>query len=169
MRRLSVAGVGLAALLSLSWAPSWVQAEQYTAELTGEEEVPPVDTSASGSANIVFVDGHSRWFLLTVRRVRGLTGPATGAHIHLGPVGVNGPVVVDYSTGVLLDTGFLAINLHTDEDLAGPLEGMTLQDLKDVIDEGNGYINVHTELNPGGEIRGQIVRPATIAQDRGRR
>ena len=41
-------------------------------------------------------------------------------------------------------------------DLVGPLEGMTLEDLLEAMDSGETYVNVHTDLNPGGEIRGQI-------------
>ena len=45
----------------------------------------------------------------------------------------------------------------TAENLTGPLQGMQVSDLIDAFNEGNTYANIHTEKNPNGEIRGQII------------
>lgn len=56
----------------------------------------------------------------------------------------------------------------TAEDLTGPLAGMTLNDLVRAIEEGQVYVNVHTDDGiappdtgpgdfPGGEVRGQVM------------
>jgi hypothetical protein len=114
--------------------------------LTGDEEVPAVTTSGMGTAWIL-ADPQA----LTVRwhvEYEGLTGPATGAHFH-GPAeaGANADVVLDLTGG----------------DAAGgldsPIEGeATLtQEQFDQLIGGMWYINVHTEANPGGEIRGQVL------------
>jgi len=42
-------------------------------------------------------------------------------------------------------------------NLTGPLQGMQVSDLLDAFNEGNTYTNIHTEKNPNGEIRGQII------------
>lgn len=162
MRQLSVRCVGLAVFMSCSLvSASASAAATYSATLTGDQEVPPVDTDASGQARLLFLSGFGEDRLLTVRTYQGLSGPSTGAHIHVGPVGVDGPIVLDFANGSLIDLGFLAINLNTAADLEGLLEGQTLDDLRGVMDEGNAYVNLHTEENPGGEIRGQIEPPQT--------
>jgi hypothetical protein len=85
------------------------------------------------------------------------------AHIHIGPAGVNGPVVVWlYPEGPppqLIEgrfDGILAEGVITEADLVGMLAGMTMDDLVAEMLAGNTYVNVHTTQFPGGEIRGQI-------------
>jgi len=156
MRRFSVWCGGLALLAVLSLAPNLVAAETYSAVLTGDQEVPPVDTDAFGRAFFVFFSLRGEDQLLTMRMYRGLSGEPTGVHIHLAPEGLDGPIVLDFANGVLFSVGYLTINLNTAEDLEGLLEGQTLEDLQGVFDDGNAYINLHTEQNPGGENRGQI-------------
>ena len=52
--------------------------------------------------------------------------------------------------------GNLASGNITNADLEGPMAGKTLIDLNKAIELGETYVNVHTEENPNGEIRGQI-------------
>jgi hypothetical protein len=52
--------------------------------------------------------------------------------------------------------GLLAEGTITAADLVGPLAGMSIDDLLAEMRAGNAYVNVHSEANPGGEIRGQI-------------
>jgi hypothetical protein len=42
-------------------------------------------------------------------------------------------------------------------NLEGPMQGKTVADLLDAIKNNTAYVNVHTEANPNGEIRGQLV------------
>ena len=88
------------------------------------------------------------------------------AHIHLAPAGENGPVTVwlypDGPPPQLIEgrfNGVLATGTITDDDLVGPLAGMTVADLVQRLENGMGYVNVHTAQNPPGEIRGQITIP----------
>jgi hypothetical protein len=146
---------GLAVCLSAATA----QAADFTASLTGDQEVPPVTTNATGSASFTFLNIFGNERLITVRTNTRLSSRVTGAHIHVAPEGLDGPIVLDFANGSLLSTSFLAINVNTADDLEGLLEGQTLSDLSDVMENGNAYINVHTSTNPDGEIRGQIETP----------
>jgi Asp-tRNA(Asn)/Glu-tRNA(Gln) amidotransferase A subunit family amidase len=125
----------------------------FTAQLTGDEEVPPSGSDATGSAAFT-LDGDSMQYTLNVTNIYNVTA----AHIHVAPAGVNGPVVVPLFSGNAtgLVDGVLAEGTITADDLAGPLAGMTMDDLVAEIDSGNTYVNVHTSAFPGGEIRGQI-------------
>jgi hypothetical protein len=89
------------------------------------------------------------------------------AHIHLGPPGVAGPVVVwlypEEGMAPELIPGFsngtLATGTITDDDVLGPPGFEHVDTVADLIDEiraGNAYVNVHTNQNRPGEIRGQI-------------
>lgn len=86
-------------------------------------------------------------------------------HIHLGSEDENGPVVAwlypqdtrEPETLEGLNREFvLAEGTLTEEDLVGPFEGESLDALAEAMTDGGTYVNVHSEQNPGGEIRGQI-------------
>ncbi len=96
---------------------------------------------------------------------------ATQAHIHMGAMGTEGPVVAwlfpsakaaqDSSSLNTTNmpgnfTGLLARGNISASDLVGPMQGKNLTDLKTAIMAGQLYVNVHTTQNPNGEIRGQI-------------
>ncbi len=94
-------------------------------------------------------------FKLVVRDIRRVTE----AHIHLGPKGVNGPVVASLfgpsAFGITVRKGVVLGRL-TASSLVGPLSGRTIAELVREINRNNAYVNVHTKQNPDGEIRGQI-------------
>ncbi|MBD2870806.1 CHRD domain-containing protein [Paenibacillus arenilitoris] len=131
---------------------------KFTAILRGKNEVPPVRTNATGSTLFQLNRaGDALFFKLTVRDIRRVTA----AHIHLGPKGVNGPVVAflfgDSPFGITVRKGVVTGRL-TAANLMGPLSGRTIADLVREIKNNNAYVNVHTEQNPNGEIRGQIFK-----------
>jgi hypothetical protein len=107
--------------------------------LSGTEEVPPVNTSASGGGTITVKDDHSVSGSVTTK---GLSGIA--AHIHVGARGQNGPVIVPLAKGADGNTWSVAGGAKlTDAQYQG-------------YKVGNLYVNVHTAAHKGGEIRGQI-------------
>lgn len=126
----------------------------YSTVLSGDQEVPPVNTSAAGIADFSpSDDGDSIDYTITADDIEA----ATAGHIHFGIEGQNGPVAVtlfefDSPQDEVSESG--TINA---EDLSGPLEGMQISDLVDAFNDGNAYANIHTEQNPNGEIRGQII------------
>lgn len=127
----------------------------FFAILTGDQEVPPVDTDAIGIAAFKEVAGGNALFftLLTF----GLEDIAQ-AHIHLAPEGVNGPVVAFLFESVadpVTQDGLLSFGVIRADDLVGPLAGQPLSALIEQMADGNTYSNVHTLAHPSGEIRGQ--------------
>jgi hypothetical protein len=132
--------------------------ENFRTHLSGEEEVPAVDTRATGQA-IFQLRSDGLHYKLIVANIENVTM----AHIHLAPAGANGPVVAwlypDAPPPELIPgrfNGVLAEGVITSDDLVGPLEGQTLDDLVNEIKAGNTYVNVHTSQYPAGEVRGQI-------------
>jgi hypothetical protein len=132
----------------------------FRAHLSGDQEVPPVETRATGQAIFQLSrDGTELSYRLIVANIENVTM----AHIHLAPAGVNGPVVAWlYPEGPppqLIEgrfSGVLATGVITADDLVGPLAGADLWDLIDEMVAGNTYVNVHTEQFGAGEVRGQI-------------
>jgi hypothetical protein len=132
----------------------------FGTNLSGAEEVPPVETLARGQAIFqLSKDGTELSYKLIVANIENVTM----AHIHLGAAGVNGPVVVWLYPSApppqLIEgrfDGVLAEGLITADDLVGPLAGASMDDLIDAIRAGNTYVNVHTSQYPPGEVRGQI-------------
>jgi hypothetical protein len=132
----------------------------FRASLKGEEEVPPVETNAQGQAIFqVNRDGDSIDYKLIVANIENVTQ----AHIHLGPAGVNGPVVVWlYPAGPPAELipgrfqGVLAEGTIKAANFVGELAGQELDALIELMETEEVYVNVHTLQNPPGEIRGQI-------------
>lgn len=121
-----VAGIGLAT------------AGTIDVTLSGAEEVPPVQTSASGSGRITVGEDKSVSGSVTTKGVVG-----TMAHVHEAAPGQNGGVAVP-----LVKKG--------DNEWAVPA-GAKLTDAQyQAFKAGNLYVNVHSDANKGGEIRGQL-------------
>ena len=123
--------------------------------LTGSEEVPPVQTEATGVAEFIPMGIDSVEYSVNATNIQG----ATAGHIHLGAKGENGPIVV---TLFKYDTPMNDVSENgtiTADKLEGPLAGKQISDLAAAGTNGTLYVNVHTEQNPNGEIRGQGGNP----------
>jgi hypothetical protein len=107
--------------------------------LKGDEEVPPVKTSATGSGFFAIANDN------TIAGTVNTTGIAgTAAHIHEGAPGKNGPVIIPLT--------------KTGDSYAVPA-GTKLSDAqKAAFESGNLYVNVHSAAHPGGELRGQLKK-----------
>lgn len=158
MRKLSaVVVVAVASLCLVGVADA---TEQFKAKLTGDQEAPiPVVTDTTGSFTINFNKGlTSAEFVLAVADGERVTQ----AHLHCGPVGVAGPIVVFLAglitTGIEVDGKWVHNVTITDANIINPACGTTLAALVDSIRAGNVYANVHTLAHPAGEVRGQLVR-----------
>jgi len=131
----------------MTWAaPSQAAPQSFKVTLTGAQQVPPVQTSATGTADLSY-DSATRVVTWSVT-YSGLSGPATMAHFH-GPAaaGKNGPPVI-----WLTEKGKPVENPIKGEATLTPEQAQQFS-------AGEWYINVHTQANPGGEVRGQVVPP----------
>jgi hypothetical protein len=141
----------------------------YTAHLKGRNERPvPRETHAAGNAIFhLNEDGTELSYRLIVANIDNVVQ----AHIHVGGPDVAGPVVAflygAVPPGGGPERGVLSTGTITAANLIGPLAGHPLADLVDMINDGNAYVNVHTNDGvgpidtgpgdfPGGEIRGQM-------------
>jgi hypothetical protein len=132
--------------LVLSSAPTFAEMVKYKADLSGTEEVPPTDSTATGMSDISYdTDSKKLTWLITYD---GLTGDATAAHFH-GPaaIGENAKPVVPI-----------------EPPLVSPIAGeATLTDAQAAdLEAGKWYFNVHSAKFPDGEIRGQVVKSGTM-------
>jgi hypothetical protein len=163
--RMLLAGMG-----SLLASVAVAKAEQIGAVLTGYEEAPSVSTPGSGEFTAeVAPDGEAISYTETYS---GLQGSVTQSHIHVGQLGVNGSVVIFLCqtaanpdpTGLAPECpqeGTVSGEITAANVIAGAEAGQQLAagDLAAVlaaIRAGAAYANVHTDVSPGGEIRGQI-------------
>ena len=113
-----------------------------TFPLSGNQSVPAVDTMASGSGYALYDTTSDSVYLVAATTIDN----ATMAHIHSGFAGENGGVVVtlvenEMTAGTWMTDGYVEL----EEAVASQLLS------------GGHYVNVHTEANPSGEIRGQIT------------
>ena len=147
----------------------------YSANLTGDEQVPPVETDASGHAT--FEANEDETAVEYEVHVESICN-VTQAHVHLGEEGENGPVVVwlypeEGAEPELIEgrfDGTLAEGTITEDDLVGPLEGASFEEAAEMLKDEGAYVNVHTEQHPDGEIRGQIKadgKPTEAPEDEG--
>ncbi|MGH7492351.1 MAG: CHRD domain-containing protein [bacterium] len=122
------------------------QATTFAALLDGSQEVPPVTTAASGIGNFTLnATGSELSYSVTVG---GLSGPIAAAHFHNAPAGVNGGVVRDILASFV---GSTATGIWKNSDAQALTPALVAELLATKI-----YVNVHTTMNPGGEIRGQL-------------
>ena len=137
--RFALAVLACLAVLVLA-SPSFAEIVKMKAEMKGATEVPPTTSKGTGSVTATYDTASKK--LSWKGSYKDLSGPATMAHFHSGEAGKNGPVVVPISPN------------------ASPFEGSaTLTDSQAAeLMGGKWYVNVHTEANKGGEIRGQVTK-----------
>jgi CHRD domain-containing protein len=167
------------------------QQKQFVAKLSGENEVPPVSTAATGTANFtVSPNEQSLRYTLTVHNISGVTD----ADIHWGTAYQDGPVVISLfnsSTPTDKVNGILAKGTITSSDIKDNMtskpgfmeivakgtmtskpsiihvQGVvgSVSDLIILLTSSDAYVSIHTQMHNNGEIRGQIgpVGPKTTS------
>ncbi len=113
----------------------------FSTQMTGLNEVPPVNTPATGRMDAVLDKNTQllRWKL----SFTGLSGTPTAGHFH-------GPAAIGANAGVALPFK---------GTVQSPLQGqatLTPAQAADLL-AGKWYANIHTTAHPGGEIRGQMI------------
>lgn len=140
--------------------------------LSGEEEVPVVVTTGNGTFRATISRDESR--IDYELSYSDMQSTVSQAHIHVGQRNVNGgisvwlcgnpqgppaPITPPAGTQACPPSGTITGTI-TAANVVGPAsQGVTngeLDDLITAIRDGNTYVNVHTAVSPGGEIRSQI-------------
>ena len=135
----------LVAATALTFASIAAQAATVNlkADIKGSSEVPAKDVAGTGTLTGT-LDTTTNEFKYHIE-FSGLSGPAVAAHFH-GPAaeGANSKPQLPIKT----------------TPIVSPIEGkaiITPEQAKDLLD-GKWYFNLHTSANPGGEVRGQIIK-----------
>ncbi|MGB5559063.1 MAG: CHRD domain-containing protein [Paracoccaceae bacterium] len=146
----------------------------YSAALSGAAESPPNLSTGTGAAQ-VWVDP-SAHFLRVKFDFGGLVGPLTAAHIH-GPTATAGAGTAGVMTAVpyfpSLAVGVISGNYDMTFDTSqastfnpsfvtaqGSLANAEASFFASLA-SGTAYLNLHSSVYPGGEIRG-FLQPAAI-------
>lgn len=158
-------------LMLLGLLPSMAQAQgnlRFKATLIGFEEVPAISTTGTGTFEMR-IDFGDTSFDYTLS-YSGLTGSVLQAHTHIAQKGVNGGIMIFFCTNLgngpagtqacpqsgTVGGTITAVDVIGGAAAQGVSPGEFAEALK-AIREGAAYVNVHSTLFPGGEIRGQIV------------
>jgi len=131
--------------VALSAATVWVighsgatLADEITVALSGQNEIPPVTTPATGTGTLTVGPDKSVSGKVTISGMS-----ATVAHIHEAATGTNGPIIIPLT--------------KTSDTVWVVPAGAKLNDAQyETYREGKLYFNVHSEAHKSGEIRGQI-------------
>jgi CHRD domain len=137
--RAALAGLALT-IAGVLISPATAEVVNLKAAMNAGTEVPPNSSAGTGTLTATYDTASKK--LSWKGSYSGLTGPATAAHFHTGEPGKNGGVALPITPN------------------ASPFEGSaTLTDAQaaDLL-AGKWYVNVHTEANKGGEIRGQVTK-----------
>lgn len=136
-------------LAGLVWAGSATLAMaapmSFQVPLTGAQQVPPVQTSGSGTADLTY-DPATRVVSWTITYM-GLSTPVTMAHFH-------GPAAPGKNAGVQV-----WLSKKGASSAPSPIKGQATLTPAEATEfmAGQMYINVHTKAHPGGAIRGQVI------------
>jgi hypothetical protein len=141
--------------------------DTYNAYLSGQQEVPSVDTAANGKFTLTTNNHNDIEYQLTVQHGEKITA----AHLHCGAMGQTGPVVVPlfHSQQPRNVDGELASGTIKSSDIQTQLQScnpgiQTPAHLLQAIREGKIYVNVHSTDHPDGLIRGQLMTANMPAQ-----
>lgn len=165
----------------------------FNADLRGANENPPVSTTATGLAIVQYDDKGTGGNLLddtfsVAVAAFGLSGAATGYHIHAAatpeenaPVRVNfasppfistlegsvpgeHSIVIGGTTGVVAVTPGITNGNIPATSATGSNAGHPAMSFLQALQSHLAYVNIHTALNPGGEIRGQLIQVTAVPE-----
>ena len=112
--------------------------------LSGSQHVPAIQSAAAGTSR--FTLNPNTGELSGSVTSTNLSGPITAAHLHIGFAGIAGPVLIGFEQSV------------DDANVYNIPEGSLLTaDQMSIFRNAQTYVNIHTDANPAGEIRGQVL------------
>ncbi|HEY6401979.1 MAG TPA: CHRD domain-containing protein [Blastocatellia bacterium] len=164
-KQLSTVSLVIGPLLALSaFSASAHDGVKLRAKLVGAEEVPVVSTKATGDFEARIDSDGSVSYKLSYEGLEG--GNTLFAHIHLGQSSVNGGIMAFLCGGSTKPTpcpntsGTVEGTITAADIVATPaaqqLPAGAFDEFVRALRNGTAYVNVHTAVSPGGEIRGQV-------------
>ena len=128
-------------------APASAKVKRLEANLSGSNEMPAADPSASGTAKVRLDRAKKKvCFTIRVRNVEDVVA----AHIHKGGKSVaSGPIVVTFLHGPAAGSKFTGCETGVGRGLIRAI----------LRHPRRYYVNVHSMDFPGGEVRGQLHKP----------
>lgn len=139
-KRLTVTAVIVILSGCSTWQPDAHMAA-FSTQMTGMNEVPPVDTPATGRV-VAVLDKNTR-LLRWKLSFTGLHGAATAGHFH-------GPAAIGSNAGIALTLHMPLTSAQEGRATLTPAQAAALL-------AGKWYANVHSSAYPNGEIRGQLI------------
>src|SRR6266487_1198777 len=139
------------------------QTERFSASLSGENEVPPINSAGTGNFEMTIQPGAITFSL----DFSDLSSTLSVAHLHLAPTKVSGGVMIFLCGGggqpaCPAATSGTITGTITAANVTGPAaQGIPAGDLDSALEAVRGglsYANMHTTNFGGGEIRGQVRR-----------
>ena len=164
------AGLSLVALLGTCAMAS--EPIHISANLRGFNEVPSKFTAGTASFRAT-IDQTAQTITFTMT-FSNLTGPPIASHIHFAQPNVNGGIQVFFCDGAghtacpTTASGTISGTVHA-ADVIDAGQGIGAGDFNDLVKAilaGKTYVNIHTAMFPGGEIRGQITVSEDFGDDR---
>jgi len=161
---------------------------QFNASLNGDNELPSVTTTAFGLATLHYDDKGTAASLLddtfsVAVAGFGLSGPPTGFHIHAAATaGETAPVRVNFESAPFINlvagsniaiggtTGVVSVapgitdGMIPETLLSGTNGGHPAMSFLQALQSHLAYVNIHTALNPSGEIRGQLIQVVAVPE-----
>lgn len=157
MKRVATTVAAIVLVLGLT-SMAEAQTVRFTANLSGANETPGIVTGAFGTADVTW--DVATQTLSWIIDVFNMPSGTTNAHFHVGGPGVAGPTVVNIAFPAQISNDYRLAGSATEANLSqrGDQGIRSWQDLEQSLFGGQLYINVHSSVNGGGEIRGQVVR-----------
>ena len=152
----------MAALVLMVMMASSAQAQtvNFTATLSGASETPApgVVTGAFGSATVTWEAATQT--LTWIIDVWNMPSGTNNAHFHVGGPGLPGPTVVNIAFPASISNDYRLTGSATAANLTPRADQgiRSWEDFGQSLLGGQIYINIHSNTNPGGEVRGQVVR-----------
>jgi CHRD domain len=180
VRRVTILALSVAALLVFGVSSASAVTYAYTATLSGANEVPPNASAGTGTGTVTW---NTVTHMMTVSIMfTGLTGTTTASHIHCcvppappdnAIVATTTPTFPGFPLGVTSGSYLLTFDMTLASSYNpafitahGGTVTQAEADLLAGLLAGQAYLNIHTNIYPGGEIRGNLVAPTAVQVER---
>ena len=158
MRRGALVAVAAVIVMGLA-SPAQAEIIRFTSTLSGGNEAPALILTGAFATARVELDTTTQTVSWVID-IFNLPSGITNAHFHVGGPGIAGPTVVNIpftqnmSNDFTLSGSATSANLNVRAD-----QGIrSWEDFMQGLTGGQMYLNIHTAVNGGGEIRGQVIR-----------